>query len=278
MRAATASVSTTRCSEAQALASAMASRVDHGHDDAAVPGQRRAAGPSSGSCAATSAAMRWARARLVTMQTARASGSCSACAIRSAATHAGGVLVATIRISVGTGVEVDRAIGCDQRLGGRHPPVAGPDDLVHARHGARPVGHGRHRVRAADAEEAVHAGLECGGEHGGVGARAGDDHLGHAGRACGDRRSSAARRAGDSVRPARSSRPARAARRAAPRSRRVPPRDANLSAPVPRRRGGCGGRRRGSPAATAGVTVRACRSHSARGTSIGPSSPSNRCA
>ena len=73
------------------------------------------------------------------------------------------------------------------RLGRRHPAVAGADDLVHARHRAGAVGHGRHGVRAADAEQAIDTRLERRGEHRGVRPRARDDHLGHAGRPRGNR-------------------------------------------------------------------------------------------
>jgi hypothetical protein len=83
--------------------------------------------------------------------------------------------------------------------------LPGPDDLVHARHRARAVGHGGHRVCAAHAEQPIHAGFERGGEHRGVRPRARDDHLWHTGRYARGWRSSAATTAGDSGLPARSS-------------------------------------------------------------------------
>ena len=55
------------------------------HDDTAVAGDGVLAGPPAGICRSTSVATRSASARLVVIITARASGSCSACASRSAA-------------------------------------------------------------------------------------------------------------------------------------------------------------------------------------------------
>ena len=81
---------------------------------------------------------------------ARASGSCSACAIRSAAIHAGVAGGRDHRDLARAGKEIDRAVGRDQRLGGGDVGVAGADDLVDARNGRRcrrraPRSHARRR-------------------------------------------------------------------------------------------------------------------------------------
>ncbi len=55
-----------------------------------------------------------------------------------------------------------------QALGGLHVDVAGTDDLVDARQRLGAEGERRHRLRAADAEEAIDAGDRRRGEHGAV--------------------------------------------------------------------------------------------------------------
>ena len=98
--------------------------------------------------------------RFQVMKMARASGSCSAWAMRSAAIHAGRPPPATMTISVGSGVEVDRAVGRDVRLGGRDVAVAGPDDLVHPWNRRGPVRQRGDGVSAADAKQPRDAGFE----------------------------------------------------------------------------------------------------------------------
>ena len=116
------------------------------------------------------------------------------------------------------GVEVDAAVGGDQRLGGGDVAVAGPDDLVDARHRPRcrrraPRSRARRR-RGTGATRRPRAPPPC---TTGVRPRADGDDLADAGRRAPESRSSAATRAADSVRRARSSRRDRAARRAARR-------------------------------------------------------------
>ena len=91
------------------------------------------------------------------MRIARASGSCSACAIRSAAIHAGLPGRRQDGNLARAGEEVDRAVVRDERLRGRDVGIAGPDDAVDARDGGRAVGHGGDGVRAADPEQPRHA-------------------------------------------------------------------------------------------------------------------------
>ena len=111
------------------------------------------------------------------MRTARASGSCSACAIRSAAIQRRVAASATMHNLARAGVEVDAAVGGDQRLGRRDVAVAGPDDLVHARHRVGAVGERGDRVRAAEPEQPRDAGFDRGGHHHRLRSRAdGDDH------------------------------------------------------------------------------------------------------
>ncbi len=83
------------------------------------------------------------------------------------------------------GVEVDGAVGRHQVLRGSHEPVAGPDDLVHARHRLGAVGERGHRLRSADPEQPARPGFQGGGHDDGVRPRARDDDLAHA---CGPRR------------------------------------------------------------------------------------------
>ena len=115
------------------------------------------------------------------MNTARASGSCSAWAMRSAAIHDAPAPLGDDQDLGRPGVEVDRAIRRDQRLGGRHPAVARSDDLADPRHRGRAVGHRRHRVGAAEPEDAIDAGLDGRGEHHRIHRRTADDDLGHPG-------------------------------------------------------------------------------------------------
>ena len=184
-----ASVSTTRCSGAASLASAIASRERARDDDAAVTRQRRARRTVGGHQprrrrARPAAASR----RLGVMSTARASGSCSACAIRSAAIQSRRPARRDDQDLGRAGVEVDRAVAADERLGRRHPAVARADDLVHARHASRvpyasaatacapPIW----KKRSTPASSAAASTAGCGrGRHG--------DDLAHAGDARGDR-------------------------------------------------------------------------------------------
>ena len=99
-----------------------------------------------------------------------ASSSCSAWAIRSAATRAGrAVASAMMRTSVGPGDHVDPHLPHHLALGLRHPAVTRAHDLVHPRHGGRPVGQRGHRLRPADPEDPRHARERAGREH----------HVGH---------------------------------------------------------------------------------------------------
>ena len=72
-----------------------------GDDDAAMARERFSAGPVSGICMDTARATLSASWRLVVISSARACGSCSACAMRSAAIHSGFPLSETMTISVG---------------------------------------------------------------------------------------------------------------------------------------------------------------------------------
>ena len=133
-RRATPAPSQTTCSGAMRWHSAIASLDRTRHDDCAVPRSAPlAAGPSRRQralhCAATA---RRAVGEGVT-KIARAAGSCSACAIRSAAIQSGRPFVDTTTISLGPAKKVDRAVARHQRLRRGDPGVAGADDLVDAR-------------------------------------------------------------------------------------------------------------------------------------------------
>ena len=158
---------------------------------------------------------RGASPRFEVMNTARASASCSAWAMRSAAIHDARPRVGHDQDLGRPGVEVDRAIRRDQRLGGRHPAVAGSDDLADARHRRRAVGHRRHRVGAAEPEDAVDAGLDGRGQHDRIHRRDCRRSLRARRRRGPGSPSSAATTAADTVRRARSSRRDRAGSRAA---------------------------------------------------------------
>ena len=99
--AATVSSSTTRCSGADALASSIASASDLVTTMPPCASSDCRAGPVAGVCNSTASATSRASVRLGVISTARASGSCSAWAIRSAAIHDAGPRVATMTISVG---------------------------------------------------------------------------------------------------------------------------------------------------------------------------------
>ena len=217
-----------RCGRAIAMASARC-RVS------TMPPLRASAaraGPSSGACASTSRCTCWANRLLQVSRIARASGSCSACAIEIRGDPGGIAAAGDDDDLARAGVEVDGAVGGHQRLRRRHVRVAGPDDLVHARDRRGAVGQRRHRVRAADAEQARHARLGRGRER-------------RRARACGQTatmisarrppargwRSSAAKTAAGTGRPGRSSRRARAASPAVRRPRPEPPSRGCPSAP-----------------------------------------------
>ena len=84
------------------------------------------------------------------------------------------------------GVEVDRAIGGDKRLGGGDVLVARPDDLVNAWNGCRAVREGGDRLRASHTKQPGDAGDARRGHHNRRGTRARDDHFAHAGGASRD--------------------------------------------------------------------------------------------
>ena len=115
------------------------------------------------------------------------------------------------------GIEVDAAVGRDQRLGRRHPAIAGADDLVHARHRPRAVRHRRNGVRAADAEQAIDAGFDRRREDRGVGPGTTHDDFGNAGGPRGNRGHQQRRGQRIAARRARNSQRATAARPAARR-------------------------------------------------------------
>ena len=138
-RVVSASRSTTRCSGARRLASAIASSADRGDDDGAVRRERaRARCRVLRRSASTASATRSASARLHVMKIERASGSCSACAIRSAAIHPAGREPATIDdLGRARRRSRSRSRADDERLRRRDVAVAGADDLVDARNRVR---------------------------------------------------------------------------------------------------------------------------------------------
>ncbi len=86
------------------------------------------------------------------------------------------------------GVEVDGAVGRDERLGCRHIAIARSDDLVDAWNRVGAVRQRGDRVRAADVKESRDAGLERRGHHDRFGPRTHGDDLRDAGDARRNRR------------------------------------------------------------------------------------------
>ena len=103
------------------------------------------------------------------MKMARASTSCSACAMRSAAIHAAGPRSDDDDDLGRAGVEVDRAVAATRSALAAATHVL-PGPTIRSTRGidARPVGQRRDRVRAADAEHPVDAGIEGRRQHDGV--------------------------------------------------------------------------------------------------------------
>ena len=83
----------------------------------------------------------------------KASGSCSACATRSAAMNDGSPSSQRIRPFRRARQQIDGAIESHHFLGGGHEQISRPDDLVHPRNALCAVGQRRNRLRAADAVE-----------------------------------------------------------------------------------------------------------------------------
>ena len=210
-RAAVAASSTTRCSGARRLASAIDSRSLRVRTIAPRRRSASRAGPSAGACASTWRCTAVASRLLEVIRIARASTSCSACASRSAAIQAGLPARRDDHDLARAGVEVDAAVPRDQRLGRRDVGVAGADDLVHARHAGRAVGHRRDGVRAAEAEQPRRRRLRAPRPSPWRPAAGSTRSLPRRRRRAPESPSSAATRAADSVRRARSSRRARAA-------------------------------------------------------------------
>ena len=101
------------------------------------------------------------------ISSARAIGSCSAWASRSAAIQAGSAApVGDHHDLAGARHHVDADVAEHARLGERDVDVAGPDDLVHAADGGGAVGQRRDRLGAADAPALGHAGHPGRGQHG----------------------------------------------------------------------------------------------------------------
>ena len=113
--------------------------------------------------------------------TARAIGSCSDWARRSAATKDGSAPAsATTTTSLGPAIMSMPTSPKTLALGERHVDIARADDLVHAADGLGAVGRRRDGLRPADPVGLRHAGDPRGDEHGGierlVGGRRGEEH------------------------------------------------------------------------------------------------------
>ncbi len=145
---------------------------------------------------------------------ARASGSCSACAIRSAAIHAGRPDDDTTTISLGPAWKSIAQSARDERLCGGDIRVARSDDLVDGRNRLGAVGERRDGVRAAEPEQPRDAGHAGGVHDRGVRARAHRDDLFARRPPAREWRSSAATTGADNGRRGRSSRRDPAAARA----------------------------------------------------------------
>ena len=148
------SVSQTTCSGAMRWLSAIASSERARDDDAAVaPRWPRAPGRSAGICRATSRATAPRQRRDGVNRIARASGSCSACASRSAAIHAGRPVVETIDDLARPGEEVDRAVARRPAPWPRRRTRCRARRSCRRADGRGAVGERRDRVRAAEPEQ-----------------------------------------------------------------------------------------------------------------------------
>ena len=84
------------------------------------------------------------------------------------------------------GVEVDSTVRGDERLRRRDPAIAGPDDLVHARHRFRSVCERGNRMRTTKPEQSGDARFDCGCHHDRLRSRAHRHDVTHAGGDGGD--------------------------------------------------------------------------------------------
>ena len=139
------------------------------------------------------------------MSIARASGSCSACAMRSAASHAGPAAAREDQDLARSGLHVDADFARDVGLRRGDVLVARAHDAIDAGNGLRAECERGNRLRAAEPEQPRHAGGLGGGQDDRLGTRADGDDLRHAGHARGHRRHQQRRGQRDSVHRARSS-------------------------------------------------------------------------
>ena len=109
-----------------------------------------------------------------------ASGSCSACAIRSAAMNRGIAAQRRRRPLLSGREHVDRAIGADDLLRGGDEAIARAEDFIHARNRARAIGERGDGLRAAHSRDRVDAEPFRCSQQSGPGLRAGHDDFAHA--------------------------------------------------------------------------------------------------
>ena len=125
---------------------------------------------------------------------ARASGSCSACAMRSAASQAARPRSERIRILARPGLHVDPDVRRHELLGRGHVPVARSDNAVDARDRLGPERQRRDGLRTAEPEQPGHARGQGRRHYDRLRARTHGDDVGHAGHARGHGRHEQRRR------------------------------------------------------------------------------------